>query len=233
MENALCFSHTWNVFSLPINVVSINVTKIKEAVSSFFKSVCMTILSTLTLAERTLHNENNSINGTQVTRCFHRTQFNCKQRLYYFVLSTVVLAMQRQNDVCCFFPSLWRIACFCICVCQMQMHIQCFIKGPKYYVFLCMLAYVVIIELAIKQRTREREMKDESIYSGNHLVNRPSFIIHTNQTINHKLSTVELLHSILRERESQRLVDIIHMKTKQLYTVNHKGAGFHKARVSN
>lgn len=65
----LCASLTGDIYSvLPINVVSINVTEIKEAVSSFFfffKSMYITTPSILAPAERSLPNRNASDDGSR------------------------------------------------------------------------------------------------------------------------------------------------------------------------
>lgn len=60
------------------------------------------------------------------------------------------------------------------------MYIQCLIKGEEYFVCSCLLAYMGIIEFVIKQRAREEEEKDESIYSGNRVVHGLPYIMHTN-----------------------------------------------------
>lgn len=57
------------------------------------------------------------------------------------------------------------IACEYICVCQVQVHIQCFTEGLEYYVCPCLLAYVGIIELSIKHRAREREIKRMRVFT--------------------------------------------------------------------
>ena len=83
------------------------------------------------------------------------------------------------------------------------------------FVYVCLPMWVLLNFLL--NRAREREKKDDSVYSGSH---RLPFIMHTNWMIHHKLNTVELVHSIQRERESWRVVCTSHVKTKQYVTLD-------------
>lgn len=65
-----------------------------------------------------------------------------------------------------------------MCIGEIQVHI---VKHTVLYQgTICHLVYMVITELAIIQRAREREKTDQGIYSGHCVVNSPPYIMHTN-----------------------------------------------------